>query len=1553
MKRFLPFLPILALACLLIHSGCAKRIRPIEATRIFPVDSGIASQGDNTGLTMQWTWRRGERQEKVAALVTPPEAGLKITVTGWEAQEETRGRANRIFTKAADAGTAEADKIEQAIEKAIRTSPEGYLRFNYIQSIRINPALMPSSIPLPGPPAESSGGKWRLLSLDLRVEFTPRENGALPEGDNAGTVDPGFSDVLSVMTLNPEQAEAFSLRRPPVAQTITAEQGDNFPPSRGASGVPTLQLTVKKEGMYRIDREVLVAGGINPDSVHPRHFHLYCGGKEIPMFPWGCLSETFTEADALLFHGFPTQDPYTDENVFRLYHDPAQPAKQMETTGEESRDQADPVTSHTAEMMIEEDLMLMIHSGNFLSIKGMRWVWAPLSTGKDFEQTFVLPGAMVSERPAEGTLKIYCHPPEFSAPARVEVRINDIEVLSHIVTFPENDQAVFTVSSEHLKETDNRLRIRILPAPGEDAGQEKAEAAPDPPAGVYVDFVKISYPARHVLHRGSAEFRGAGGDGRRARSYTIDQAPRKSLVGMETSRPENPRFVLTRKAGGQVHFTCTEEGPASYEILDLDLVPRPERIRSVKDERLADPANEAHYLIISYPDFIPAVRPLADWRRKQGLAVMIVDVEAVYDEFNHGILSPEAIKKFLAFATLEWKRPPAYVLLVGDSSSDFKNEARNHVFNFVPSYSHSQAYGGQDLWASDHWFTTFLGNDEYADVMLGRISVNNIKDAANAVNNIIHYEMNPKFGPWRATTAYVADDGPFGESAEELRREHTPAAFRGKSVYLEHLPLEDNFYLDRSFVEETRAKVSPAATAMIRDLFETGVFELSYLGHGSPNIWADERIWFGGDSPNSDFLHLENRDNMPFLVNLTCNSGAIDYPVPKWNICISEDAMRQEKGGAIGLFVPSGPGFSSSHREISRGLRRALYEAGIRRAGAAITAARSLYLLERHPLEIMQMFIFLGDPCLEFQLPRNRIALECDREMVRSGDLPAHVTVRAVSGMPENGEAWFNLHNPENEQTLESAVLKYSANRLEWSFEIPQEAAAGTWIVHCYAANRKQKSDAAGGVKIHVGEPFLKLTQPKAAIAVFDVLPGKPFDIMADVTNASPLPCEDARIEIMNAALGEPAAEPALLSLEPREERRLFWNVTPEAGINIFKIHLPQYGINVFDHTPDQEDLLIALCAPDDSLTSADIILSPWAVHKSYRQNGERVQMNLKGTLYNSGPKMAGVEIRLLSGTGEHAAVLKSQRVMGVTRRSPQTFTCTHIIDDPQREFRYTLEAAVFQGGQDQRPDNNRIVIEHSPNDMSDLTMDVSGIVLPNPHPTEGETIFVDVPVMNIGGAPADEIRVGLYDRDPSQGGTKIFSHMDTPDPSIPWLRPGETVVRRLRWDPVKNSGPQSICIVVDSLNRVAESREDNNMTTLTLHVRTRADLRPERIEIQQTENERKNLKARLVARVRNDGETPAKNVSVRFFKSRYQTPENIIGETLIPLVSPGDTAETVLEWALTEEEARFTYSPTFQVFLKGSSQRMSSVVEAAPVEETPGEIRDNNDSRDSTGVED
>ena len=74
--------------------------------------------------------------------------------------------------------------------------------------------------------------------------------------------------------------------------------------------------------------------------------------------------------------------------------------------------------------------------------------------------------------------------------------------------------------------------------------------------------------------------------------------------------------------------------------------------------------------MISAPEFAGEIAPLVQLHRTQGKSVASIDVNDLYDEFNFGERSPNAIRDFLKTATAQWQNKPRYLLLFGDASFD-------------------------------------------------------------------------------------------------------------------------------------------------------------------------------------------------------------------------------------------------------------------------------------------------------------------------------------------------------------------------------------------------------------------------------------------------------------------------------------------------------------------------------------------------------------------------------------------------------------------------------------------------------------------------------------------------------------------------------------------------------------------------------------------------------------------------------------------------------------------------------------------------------------------
>jgi hypothetical protein len=303
-----------------------------------------------------------------------------------------------------------------------------------------------------------------------------------------------------------------------------------------------------------------------------------------------------------------------------------------------------------------------------------------------------------------------------------------------------------------------------------------------------------------------------------------------------------------------------------------------------------------------------------------------VDVQAIHDTHGAGISSPDAVRAFLREVLLTWPSPvPAHVVLMGDCSRDQRQVWRTGVPNHIPTFSDPAQAAREVFWlASDLRHALVAGEDLMPDFSLGRISVADAETADLVVDKIIEHAQAP-LGPWRATAGFIADNDrissqTFSELCEEIRLESMPP-LAAQTVYLEHLPWEHNSLIEPELITPQNEKVSPAATTAIRDLFSDPQPLVVYYGHGGPNIWTDERIWFGCDSPRSDNRMIANSDRRSFLINLTCSSGAIDFPDEVYHICIAEDLLRTP-GGPMALLVPTGEGTPSEHHRLTREVAR-------------------------------------------------------------------------------------------------------------------------------------------------------------------------------------------------------------------------------------------------------------------------------------------------------------------------------------------------------------------------------------------------------------------------------------------------------------------------------------------------------------------------------------------------------------------------------------------------------------------------------------------------------
>lgn len=384
---------------------------------------------------------------------------------------------------------------------------------------------------------------------------------------------------------------------------------------------------------------------------------------------------------------------------------------------------------------------------------------------------------------------------------------------------------------------------------------------------------------------------------------------------------------------------------------------------------LSRPLN-AQVLYIAPAEFLNALEPLLAHRRDQGLATAAVSVEAIFDAWSGGQVSPEAIRSFLRYAAATWDVAPTAVILVGDGSSDPRNYLGRNNRTWVPPY-----LATVDPWlgetACESCYARLDGADPRADalpdVWLGRLPAKSVAETAALVAKILGYERDRSLGAWRARIAYIADNtdigGNFAAAAEESIRLQ-PARMRiARTYYDPEAPVGDPW-------RERDPLLAQARTVIALD---AGAAFVHYVGHGLQFQWAYTGPPLQADAPQDrqylmglfEVDDLHNGGHLPVVLAMTCLTGAFQIPAFV-GTSIDERLVVRAGGGAIASWSPTGLGVLYGHDALQRGFYRALW-AQVRPAPlGALTLAGYLELFSGSACcqEAISTYALLGDPLI-------------------------------------------------------------------------------------------------------------------------------------------------------------------------------------------------------------------------------------------------------------------------------------------------------------------------------------------------------------------------------------------------------------------------------------------------------------------------------------------------------------------------------------------------------------------------------------------------------------
>jgi hypothetical protein len=451
----------------------------------------------------------------------------------------------------------------------------------------------------------------------------------------------------------------------------------------------------------------------------------------------------------------------------------------------------------------------------------------------------------------------------------------------------------------------------------------------------YVDSVEIEYESLYRAVDDSLFFTGDGNE-----TVTVSGFSSADILVLEIGdTPHSP--VVTEADAVQTDdgygVSLSPSSPdalylaitKSAAITDMELWPE-------EPSDLRNSANSADYLIIAPGDFQEEAGRLAEYRAGRGMAVAVVRLEDIMDEFNFGLSSPSAISEFLGLAHAEWAVAPKYVLLMGQGSYDYKDNL-GFGESLIPPLMVETPDG---LFPADGAYGDMDG-DYLPEIAVGRLPASTQEEAAAMVEKIIAYEASSA-EPWRKELLMLADlpDGgaDFPDDSDEVAGE-IPGDYSVTKVYLSEHDISE-------------------ARSLALGTINGGVGFVNYFGHGGV-----ERLSQQGLLTSSDATALENVSMPTVVTTMTCVVG--HFAIPGYDSL--GEALLLSEGGAVAVWAPSGMSVNSKAKILGTGFYQSAMDGGTLRLGDAILDAGNYYSGRSTHVYLLDIYNLLGDPALRLR----------------------------------------------------------------------------------------------------------------------------------------------------------------------------------------------------------------------------------------------------------------------------------------------------------------------------------------------------------------------------------------------------------------------------------------------------------------------------------------------------------------------------------------------------------------------------------------------------------
>lgn len=896
--------------------------------------------------------------------------------------------------------------IELILAPIRPVTTQGALEFieHYRVTIQWPPDAHERSVP-PGPVTTGMAAPFvrQAESWLLHPGRDGRDGVQAPQEVDAG--DRTFSSQSATTSVAADPSAATPVLRPALPLTPTP-------------GSVVYRLDVQTDGVYRLDGAWLASLAPDLTGRPVTDIFVAANGVEIPIQVLDDGDGVVSAGDDVIFFGEGVHDDFLDPDDWEAgdYTD-IRPFYLGVSTGTRARMSTArsgapvsgfaPLTSYEAVVHSEEDDLFLNSVPDDLAT---HWYDEPflLQTAPLRSLTLALPAAAPG---GVATLKVRMLGEliggNTSGLHRTRLSVNSLQVdeadWDGVVVFTQGeDNGAVTFPASQLSDS-TTVEVE-LPLTRLDGG------VPLTTDLVALDWVEVAYERLFTAAGNTLLFTVPNQDA----TITVDGLTSGDAMVYETTEASGGVVAPLHLAGAQVtgtgSFQVTFElaaadgvgGSRSFAVMaGAGLQPAPDAV-SVRPPTLDLSSGGADWLLIGPDDFLdlsPAsgLSSLVSLRQSQGLQTSVVPLAAVYDQFSFGVTEPQAIRDFIAWSLAQWSPAPAFVVLVGDASFDYKNNFQHAVpRSILPTYMASKVSSPELTYFSmDNKYAAVLGADDVPDVLLGRLPVHDFTEAESLFTKLADYGAIAPGPAWTRRGLFLSDaeSGGFEFTLRlpidrYIDRPENPGVldptgpcFSTGNCRNDQAGAGEQFATASMQALISRNPGAPLTSLSeimrqwIKDGLDAGAAVTHYNGHGGFQSWGrDVEIYRTRSADPDDVDDLTNGAMPTFLININCITGGFHADssttaVNDLSYSLAEDMLVTSGRGAIGVLAPSHLTFISLLGVAANAIWDRLLGDERGRLLGELNLALRLAFSDAGAITDLRSFAFLGDPATRLVLP--------------------------------------------------------------------------------------------------------------------------------------------------------------------------------------------------------------------------------------------------------------------------------------------------------------------------------------------------------------------------------------------------------------------------------------------------------------------------------------------------------------------------------------------------------------------------------------------------------